>query len=354
MLYKYCAEYVDKVTNKICFPRRRKIKLIDQIIFLNELKAFKAIGNTDKINEYIPHLSNVELSYGAHNKEMSVGEKMYLSGFDKQVVALVRNGEKLGKLEESIQAAIRYCELLLDIKKNVASKVIFGFILFCVSLSGLFFIPSILSGTLKSFTDLGVSIKMTFATDILIFMSENHLFLWVGIFAIFISAGFLYIWREQFLDSEILRKIISPFSDYYASYRSLKFLVIWSVFRSVNIPLDREHKTLEEVLGERVYKKIKYRLIEGESLASAIGKESREFSRILISSIVSISYLPAENFNEMSSTLINLLRQEQKRQAEKLATAFNLIGSAIAVLTILLIVYGLIFPVLSVQATYSA
>ena len=325
-----------------------------QLSFLGEIEAYRLTGSIDKLdirireqkkfNHYCKNVTDSTL------REISLSQKLDLLRFDPQVVAAVRNGEKTGKLGEGIKAAIEYCEMLLNIKENTSKNILMGAILLVLSVAILLIVPGVLVNTVAEiFSDETLSLQTTIATPILLFFGTEQTVIFFALIIFLVASGVAYLLRQDLLELSIFRKLINPILTYINCNRSLRFLMAYRFYKSAGMPIDTEDKLLRTIFGIRIYEQIKISTSEGNSLPNAISNEKWGFDPLLLNSIVPISGLFGEDFADISKRIVKLLISRQKQLANRLAITFSILGATIAISTVAMIAYGIIFPMMSLQ-----
>lgn len=325
-----------------------------QLLFLHEVQAFRATATTVNIDHRISEIPEFSVHRNYYPEvlqfELALSKKLELLGFDSHVAMSVRKGEDTGDPSKGVQAAINYLNLLTEIKDKSQSKWIVSGLAVFIALLMLVLLPQMVAGTVESLLDSGLDMKLTWATYVLMYLGSNHSTIPLAI-TVLSSAGLItYLLRDDLADSMFFRKLFAIPFNYFATKRSLYLLIIWKMYRQSGLPLDKDTEALGSTLGARVYARLSPALTEGDELAHAIHQESHEFSMLLSSPIVALSRLSQKQFEEATNILVKLLINDQKKQAAKLASVLTISGGSIAVVTILLMVFGLIFPVMSINA----
>ena len=116
-----------------------------------------------------------------------------------------------------------------------------------------------------------------------------------------------------------------------------------------NIPLQNCRSIVSRALGAELSEDVFRRLQSGESMATILKGES--FSPILAMSSRSLVETDDQTFTQTVEVLIPVLLEEQRVMAKRLSVFFYASGIALTVGIVLMVAFGLIFPILSATAS---
>ena len=316
-----------------------------QLSLLNEIEAYRLVGQGGGIDRRIRSLRAFRYFCTAHPKllgdELSLSRKLELLCFHPQIVTAVRSSEKTGNAGGGIAAAISFCELLLDVKAKTAGKLYLGALLIILAGSALLIIPGYVVAAVRQLLVVPeLAIEANTATAILFWIADNQAWLVFGLLLIPALGAAGYLLRGDLLSIPTMRSLLSPFLRYVGCRRSLKFLLIWMLYKTSGNAIDNDEQALRSALGPRVYTNVRLRMSEGASIHSAIIHESGDFSPLLSEPVAALSALTGNSFETAAERIVKLLADDQKFRAGRLAVVFN---------TVLLIISGVILPVMNVD-----
>ena len=328
-----------------------------QLAFLSEISAYRMTGDVEQIDRRINTLPAFkrrrqhfpQITSG----ELSLSRKLELLGFADQIVAALNAAERAGDLDRGLETAMTFCSLTLEIREKTSGKLYLGALLLIMSLFVLYFIPARVVAPLEDLLlSPDLSIRTNFATNIVLFLASSQFLVLAAVSAIVAVGAVAYATRDDWLDLSAARVALALPINYCACKRSLRFLLAWRIYKPAGLPIDSEENSdaLRRALGERIYERVNLTLADGGSLADAIAVEPAAFSPILNGPMAAIAGLGEERFTEIADRLIGLLLNEQKRLSGQLAVLFNVAGAVITIGTILLIAFGVIFPVMSLSS----
>ncbi len=326
-----------------------KPKRTVQLIFLNEIKALLWGGTIDSIDKRILEMPKFKFhrkrTPSLVSSELSISEKLSLLGFDKEAVLALQRGEATGKSLEGLNIAINHLDMLSTTQGQAYGKIMSSFTALFVSLSLLIFLPGAVFDTLTELMNSGLTIQTGITTDLLLFLGESNTPMLLTIIVLVIALIMSYLICNEF-------KVSTPIHRYFATRRSLSLLTIWRMHRQAGVPLDTEYTTLKSTVGSRVFKDMQPQLIDGTSLAGVIATDRHSFSSLLTFTAESMSELGGERFSDVSHQIIKSLFAEHKVQVERLVQFLSWTSITVAVLAISLLAYGMIFPIMSIQAGF--
>ena len=340
------GDRLHRLFNRLWFDFHRPRKTL-QLTFLQEIEAYLWVGEINRIDARIRDIKEFtfyrKYSPKVSSPELSIAEKLDLLGFDTRVVLAVQKGEKTGNLLEGIKVAINYLDMVLAMKSQSQTKITSGCVALSISLGLLIFLPRTVSETLSDLISSGLEISTGFTTNLLLFFGESNIPLLLALILLV-----MVIVATHFVCNDL--KVSTPLHQYFATRRSLSLLSLWRMYRKSGIPLDTDHDALRKAVGDRVFEYMHPQLIDGVGLANVIEKDRHGFSPLLTSTVNSMSELTGEKFSDVSNQIIKLLFAEHKDQVRKLVLILSLISVSVAIMTICLLAFGMIFPIMSIQA----
>ena len=281
--------------------------------------------------------------------DLELSAKLQHLGFFSEVVSIIEAGEKTGRLSVAIKAALVYLKQNIEISGKNSKQLTFGIVLIVSSLSLFFSLPLLLAEPINMLHNLrDIQINLTPATYVLLFVkvvvSDYWWLLCVGIGAI----SFLG-WRFRYSLSQI--PPFTVFGDLEKTKRAIHFLIMWRAFRVANIPLEEQVQILRSALGARASAYMIRRLERGESLTDTLS--TTFFSSTLVLAIQGLSQVDAKTFLDIVDMLLASLHEERQAKASRVATTMYALGAVFTIATVMLLAFGLIFPIMGASAGLS-
>ena len=321
-----------------------------QVLFLARALALFAGGGANLVNRLIASLP--ELDRVAKKRPQSLRDDLELSAklrhlaFSPAIVAIVESGEKTGRLTEALEASLLYLKQMLEISGKHSKQFAFGALLIVASLTMFFSLPLLLTEPIDMLRKLnGVEVSFTPATHVLLFVNALVRDYW-WLLATLSGCGAFAVWRFRHALAEFAP--FRVFGNLQKTRRSIHFLIIWRAFRVAGLPLEEQTGTLSAALGARACAHILKRLQRGESLTETLSR--RFFSPTLVLAVAGLSQVDTGTFSGIVDMLLTSLREEQQAGASRAAAAMYAAGAVLTVATVLLLAFGLIFPIMGASA----
>ncbi len=321
-----------------------------QVLFLARALALFASGGANLVNQLITSLP--EVSRIAGKRPQSLRDDLELSAklrhltFSPAVVAIIESGEKTGRLTDALQVSLLYLKQMLEISGKHSRQLAFGVLLIVASLTMFFSLPLLLTEPIDMLRKLrGVEVNFTLATHVLLLV--NALVRDYGwLLALSFGGGVAAVWhfRHVLMEAGPFR----VFGSLQKTRRSIHFLVVWRAFRSAGLPLEEQTGTLSSALGARACAHILKRLQRGESLTETLSQ--RFFSPTLVLAVAGLSQVDIKIFSGIVDMLLTSLREEQQAGASRAAAAMYATGAILTIAMVLLLAFGLIFPIMGASA----
>lgn len=323
-----------------------------QLLFLSEIKAYQAIGAPHEINRRIVIAKAFEVQRKYHpqvtSSQLAVSKKIELLGFDRGIVRLLAQGETGGNVSQALEVAMQEITFAKEIQQQSKGKFYLAVAAVVISLLSLLWIPTVTFSTLQGLLDSGLSVQTTPATTALLYLATHQFAIAYALLLCITVVASAWYGKDVLLDIPWYQKMLHPLLRYTSSKRSLSFMTSWKMHKRTGTPIEKDYLTLQQALGQRVMDRVHPLLFEGAGVAQAIVSQKEHFSELLISCVDPFEKLSGNDFDEAAKVMISCLVDEQKRAAAKLTHVLYLIGSLIAVAVILLMVFGIIFPAMSI------
>ncbi len=342
---------VVKVSRSLRFFRQDLVKhsasaTNAQLLFLVQLSALLSSYRNQGINALVqasPEFKRVAARHpDALRDDLNFSVKLAHLGFPRPVTAIVSAGEKTGRVKECVDEAVKYLKTELDVARNASKHLAFSFLLFGLSVLVFFALPFFVGEPLAALQSLDeVHLSTTWATDVLFGVNRllrHHLLFLIA--AIFSTAGLAWFFRLQ-----ILRVYpFNVFERFAKCSRSIRLLLVWRPYRLTGVPLEQESAVLKAVLGENIGAHLLAAMKRGVSLYK--GLDEKHFSLSLVAASSELANAGSEDFDRISGVLLDSLSEEKRLMSEKLAALLYLASLTLAVGTIMLVAFGLIYPIL--------
>ena len=321
-----------------------------QALFLARALALFAGGGASLVNRLITSLP--ELGRIAKKRPQSLRDDLELSAklrhlaFFPEVVAIIESGEKTGRLTDALETSLLYLKQMLEISGKNSKQFAFGALLVVASLTMFFSLPLLLTEPIDMLRKLrGIEIGFTPATHVLLFVNALVRDYWWLLVA-GLGCGAFAVWRFRHVLAEVAP--FRVFGTLQKTRRSIHFLIVWRAFRVAGLPLEEQAGTLSAALGARACAHMIERLRRGESLTETLSQ--RFFSPTLVLAVAGLSQVNTGVFSGIVDMLLTSLREEQRAGASRAAAAMYVTGAILTIATVLLLAFGLIFPIMGASA----
>ena len=331
---------------KYLWARPSRLSQGQQLMVLLNVQANCMTGNFDKIIAVLLAAKSLQVMMKktpeAKRDDISLSKRLTLLQFDPEVCASIENGEKTGRLVHGIEAAINYLQRGLALNSQTARQFQVGLALFTISTLAFFIVPSILSEALRPFLEIReINFPKTIATDFLIsFGGMVREYYPVLLIFVPVCIGLVVSYGKRFGH-------FPPFSLLQETKKiqhSIDFLAGWTLYKLSGMALETDRQALCRILGQKAGQDMSSALEKGESLPDVITK--KYFSDMLVDSIHAMNQFDIEKLEKVSDVLIKNLSEEQAQKNRILANLCYGIAAAVSLSLILILAYGMIFPML--------
>ena len=323
--------------------RSPPIKL--QLLLLTQISALLASGESSRFNQVLqslPALRRFSARYpDVLRDDFSLSEKLASLHCADEVVISIAAGEKTDTLPAALQDAIDHLRQTIVVRESSFGTLLLGLVLFFVSLTVFFALPSFLQEPLRMLVEAeGIEVQATPATSVLLGinrLTEHGVLLLLGF-----AALSLVLW---FFRASI--KHWPPFSlvgRWRNIRRSLRFLGAWRPMRLANVSLQTCPSIFTRALGASCAGDFFERLRNGESLSTIL--QAEYFSPLLALSNRGLVEADDKTFAHTVDVLISVLLEEQRSLSKRLAAFFYTAGIVFTIGVVMMVTFGLIFPIL--------
>ena len=324
-----------------------------QVLFLSRALALFAGGASAKVNDLITSLPELErLSrkrLEALRDDIELSTKLRHLGFDAEIVAMIESGEKTGRLPRAIETSLTYLKKNLEVAQKSSKQFVFGALLIGISLALFLTLPLLLAEPMDMLRNLSdVRINLTAATYVLLFVRSavaDYWWLLVGA----VSAATALAWKFRYQLSSL--SLFRAFGALERTRRSIRFLIVWRAFRVASVPLEEQTTMLSAAIGARAAAHVAAGLKRGEALTDTL--DQRFFSPTLALTAAGLSQVSVGTFSKIVDMLLASLHEERQLSASRVAAAMYACGATLAMATVALLAFGLIFPIMSTSAGVS-
>ncbi len=280
---------------------------------------------------------------GELKKSKPLSELLTVLPIDELCIKIIANGERAGKVKESVKSAQDFLKLRKKIdagsKSGLKSQIFLAF----VALLTLFWLPAWIVDFYVSMESSGLSIDKTLSTHILFFIDAHRAKMIVALVASIIAS---FVFRTQLTNS--LSKLY-PFSLFYglkATNDSILFLSIFTpLFRS-GIPVG-EFTNAYKSVNHANAKKLNTILAKGVSIDDAV--QGLQFSNSFKTGMRGFSKMgDAESKTNLLEDLFDSLTDELIIFAERTGLLVKMAANILMYIVILLATFGFLLPQLTI------
>lgn len=328
---------------KLLRTRPPSLKL--QLLLLTRVAALLASGEISQFNKVLQSLPTFRRLSAKHSDalrdDFSLSEKLAALHCADEVVIGIAAGEKTGTLPVALQNAIDHLKQSIELQESNSGTLFLGAILFVVSLAVFFILPSFLQEPLHMLmTTKGITVQTTPATTLLLAINsvtDHTVLLLLGLAALVFS---LWFFRQRLSKWPPFHLIW----HWQAIRRSLRFLGAWRPLRLANVPLATCMPVFTRALGAAHADAFFRRLQSGESLSTILKADC--FSPTLAMSSRGLVEADNKTFSKMVGVLMAVLMEEQRVMSKRLSAFFYAAGIVFTIGVVLMVTFGLIFPIL--------
>ena len=314
-----------------------------QLSILLNIQATCLTGNSDQTRLFMRNhkiFKTLVKSNASVFDDLEVSQCLRHLQFNPEICAAVANGERVGDLSSGIGEAIRHLQSTMDLQNKNSHQLILGMVMLIISFGIVFFFLPTLHDIIQPLMSIeGIGFSKTFATDLLINISQfviaYRIWLILGIVVLIFLGVFYYPYIKH----------IPPFfliNDLKNTQRSIKFLTTWTLYRSSGMSLENDKPVLCQILGYEIGNEVFQKLEYGEAMDEVIS--THYFSPILSGAMSALCQFQGSKIKEISDLLVANLLTEQQQKSKAIAGTFYGIATAIGLSMVLLLAYGLIFP----------
>ncbi|MGU9977084.1 MAG: hypothetical protein ACNYNY_00090 [Candidatus Oxydemutatoraceae bacterium WSBS_2016_MAG_OTU14] len=327
------------------FGQRATFTHHQQLLMLLNIQASCLTGHFNDAVKYLSQgkdnipTSGQELI--AQREDLNLSQRLAALKFDRCVCTVIASSETVGQLDRGISAAIQYLKQMIYIHQQTSQTMYISGVIFALVTTAFFVIPPLIYGSLQPFLNVeGINFSATFATSILLWLGgDSHVGLWFG-------GGFLLLacLTVRFYD-KLHFYPLTLLHEIQKSRRSSQLLVVWALYRVSGIVLEHDTNALRQTLTPLIANQILERLRQGEALVQTITPQ--HFSQILVQAMPALNQFNDEHLTSVTSLLLENIKEDTLQKKRKLSVACYMIATGMALSLVVLLSYGLMFPLFS-------
>lgn len=274
-------------------------------------------------------------------------------GFDPVVTALVRTGQKTGRLFGLLKDARRYLSSAQALARSNIGHIVMGLILGVLGILGTIGLPHLLGTGLDKFAEMsaaGLAVQTTFATDILIWLRDggSDVIQWtvLGLLAAGVVAWYQ---ADQWITDPTWQGAARPFQYFRRAKRGAVLLSMLQPLYAAGVDVDDMLDLLRQGMGEPG-KALAAALHRGLSLSESLRATAHWWSPALVHTLQDVEYVRLDARDLVFESSIEAMLEEQADVQKNVAIGVYFAGGAIGLSMILLIALGFMLPNLSIGA----
>ena len=324
-----------------------RIAAKEQLLILMRLQPLLASGRAADIPGQLSEFPGAAriLKRKTHllDDGLNLSERLDGLGFDAGVVTLIRAGEQSGRVTDNLRDAVEHLSASIKLAQQTSRSVWMGATLFLVAIFALLAVSTALYQPLIALQNIShLQLKINPLSEILLALGwfmQNMGWVLAPILAGAGYAAFRYWGRLSMFWP------LSCFRQMQNTSRSLRLAMIWKSLLRAGSPIEKNQELVSAAVGRPA----------AESIFAGL-REGRTFGNLLIDSWFSptlnigcqrlMDSSPAEAGKSLEQ-LINLLASEKDLYSRRAARVFYIAGVVIAVITLVLLLGGILFPIYS-------
>ena len=305
----------------------------------------------EAINQYLPSIlddfkdlkSNKILITAEIVKGKTLAQLLSYLNIDQTCIKLIENGERSGKLSQSIKDAKQFLKLESKTQKATTSTLKSQFLILLVAFGLVLGFPSFVVNYYEDIKASGMTIDYNFSTQILFFLNDYSL---VGLSLLMIIVATIVVKKRVFLERFGDVYPISVFQNIISTRQSILFLSIFT-------PLFKAGMKTQQILSAyssinpAAAKHIEQKTLEGVSISDSA--QDLAFSNTFKSGFKGFNRITNQTAKiDMLSELFDSLVDDLENYSQQAGLLIKVVANVLIYGILLIIVHGFVLPQLSI------
>ena len=337
------------ISSSIKYSLNKGIDINTQMQILTRISGGVLSG--EAINQYLPSIledfknlkSNKILITAEISKGKTLAQLLSYLNIDQTCIKLIENGERSGKLSQSIKDAKQFLKLEDKTQKATTSTLKSQFLILLVAFGLVLGFPSFVVNYYEDIKASGMTIDYNFSTQILFFLNDFSL---AGLSLLIIIVALVVINKRTFLERFERVYPISVFQNIISTRQSILFLSIFTPLFKAGMKTQQIFSAYSSVNLANA-KHIEQKTLEGVSISDAV--QDLAFSNTFKSGFKGFNPITNQAAKlDMLSELFDSLVDDIESYSKQASLLIEIVAKSLIYGILLIIVHGFVLPQLSI------